>query len=432
MEEQFCEKYFEGKVKPIHLQKFEAKTPKGNMIGGYICRKANRYLGSMVITHIKEKGGRSYDTEQFVQSFPKIHYWDDRHKLKEDDESIIYYCQEKLDGTCIIFYSLNNDLGESIEIIPKTRGQPVADEHILSMIRLIDKKAIKNFFEDDSHNNDTLMFELYGILNRHKIAHTDTYIDIRLIGACIDGNFLNYISLKCYSDLDNFMMPDTVYTIEKYPYENSFMVEWCGTNHKLANYRVTCEGSFPTLYDAISEVRVMLKKINDGYHEENGRRVIEGVVINGEHFKGGQMYLKIKSEDIEAESRGFDTVPRRFILKEVQKYFDEYGSQVEEIYQRDETHYMKYVRFQLEEEFSYEQIHDPRTIRRIKNTFMDVWDSRIPQKSLQNICEELIRDNPEANILELMKKFAKTYPSKKRQSRDVFNILSKVMERGGH
>ncbi len=429
MKEKFCRKYFENKVKPKHLRNFEAKTPQGNFIRGYICRKANKYLGSLVIIHITEKSGKSYDTEQFVQSFPKIHYWDDRHRLKENEESIIYHCQEKLDGTCLIVYSLNDELGDLLEIVPKTRGQAVADERILEMYNLIDKKAIEDFFEGNFHSEDTLMFELYGILNRHEIAHMDTYIDIRLIGAFIDNVFLNYISIKCYSDLENFKTPDSIFTIEKYPFENSFSIRWCSNNHKLQNYRLDCDDSFPTLYDAIQKVKELLKQINEDYFKQNGRRVIEGVVINGEHFHNGQMYLKIKPEDIEAEAREPDFVPRRFILKEVHKYFDEFGSKVSELYEADETHYVKYVKQQLSEEFSFEQIEDPRTTRRIKKVFMDVWDSTIPPKSLQNIAEELVRQNPENNISELMKLFAKTYPSKKRQSHYVFNIISKLLER---
>lgn len=429
MKEKFCEKYFENNVKPKHLKEFEAKTPQGNVIRGYICRKANKYLGSLVITHITEKSGKSYDTEQFIQSFPKIHYWDERHRLKEDDESIIYYCQEKLDGTCLIIYSLNDELGDLLEIVPKTRGQPVADEHILEMYRLVDRKAVEEFFEGNFHADDTLMFELYGILNKHEIAHMDTYIDIRLIGAYIDGVFLNYISLKCYSDLDNFQTPNTVFTIEKYPYENSFSIRWCANNPKLMNYETDCEDTFPTLYDAISQVRELLAQINEKYFKQNARSVIEGVVINGEHFKSGQMYLKIKPHNIEAEARMQDSVPRRFILKEVQKYFDEFGSKVPQLYEEDDTHYMKYVKQQLSEEFSYEQIEDPRTTRRIKNIFMDVWDSKVPPKSLQNISEELVSQYPDKSISELMKIFASTYTSKKRHSRHVYSILSKIHKR---
>lgn len=237
MKEKFCEKYFENNVNPKHLSKFKSKTPKGNIIEGYISRKPNKHLGSIIIKHITEKCGKSYDTEQFVQSFPKIHYWDRRHMLKQDSEQICYNCREKLDGTCLILYSLNDKKGNTIEIVPKTRGQAVADQHILDMFKLIDKKAIEEFFSKPYHFNDTLMFELFGILNKHEIAHMDTYIDINLIGAYIDGNFLNYLSRNCYSDLDNFKMPPTIFTIEKYPYENSFSIRWCGDNSRLGIIR---------------------------------------------------------------------------------------------------------------------------------------------------------------------------------------------------
>ena len=383
----------------------------------------------MIITHITEKNGKSYDTEQFVQSFPKIHYWDKRHKLKEDEGQIIYHCQEKLDGTCLIIYSLNNEQGNSIEIIPKSRSQAVADQRILDMYKLIDKKAIEEFFSNPIHFNDTLMFELYGILNRHEIAHMDTYIDIALIGAFVDETFLDHFSILINSDLDNFKMPDTIFSIEKFPDENTFSVKWNEDNNKLKNYKTISEKTFPTLFDAIQEVKALMEKINQKYFEHNGRRVIEGIVINGEHFFNGQMYLKVKPKDIEAEARQLDSVPRRFVLKEVQKYFDEFGSNVRALYENDDTHYIKYVKHQLKEEFSYEQIEDPRTLRRIKNTFMDVWDSQIPPKSIQNICEELIRENPDSTVPELMKIFARTYPSKKRQSRYAFNIFSKIMSR---
>ena len=429
MKEKFCEKYFNNTVKPKHLREFEAKTPNGNLIKGYISRKPNRYLGSMIITHITEKNGKSYDTEQFVQSFPKIHYWDKRHKLKEDEGQIIYHCQEKLDGTCLIIYSLNNEQGNSIEIIPKSRSQAVADQRILDMYKLIDKKAIEEFFSNPIHFNDTLMFELYGILNRHDIAHMDTYIDIALIGAFVDETFLDHFSILINSDLDNFKMPDTIFSIEKFPDENTFSVKWNEDNYKLKNYKTISEKTFPTLFDAIQEVKALMEKINQKYFEHNGRRVIEGIVINGEHFFNGQMYLKVKPKDIEAEARQLDSVPRRFVLKEVQKYFDEFGSNVRALYENDDTHYIKYVKHQLKEEFSYEQIEDPRTLRRIKNTFMDVWDSQIPPKSIQNICEELLRENPDSTVPELMKIFARTYPSKKRQSRYAFNIFSKIMSR---
>jgi hypothetical protein len=60
---------------------------------------------------------------------------------------------------------------------------------------------------------------------------------------------------------------------------------------------------------------------------------------------------------------------------------------------------------------------------------MEVWDSKVPPKSLQNICEELIHENPDATVPELMKIFAKTYPSKKKDSKFAYNILTAIMKR---
>lgn len=147
-----------------------------------------------------------------------------------------------------------------------------------------------------------------------------------------------------------------------------------------------------------------------------------------EKYFNGPGYLKVKPSDIELEASQPDSVPCRFVLNEVQKYFDEFESDVGKLYENDDTHYIKYVKRQLSEEFSYEQIEDPRTLYRIKNIFMDVWDSKVPPKSLQNISEELIHHNPDASISELMKIFAKSYPSKKRHSRFVYNILNKRLK----
>lgn len=429
MKERLCEKYFNNKIKPKHLRDFEAKTPDGNIIKGYISRKPNQFLGSMIITHVTPKNGDEFDCEQFVQSFPKIHYWDKRHRLKEDDDQVIYHCQEKLDGTCLIIYSLNDRMGNSIEIVPKTRSQAVADPHIMEMYKLIDKTAVEEFFSNPQHAGDSLMFELFGVLNKHDITHIETYIDISLIGAYIDEELLNYIQISSYGDLDDFKKPETIFTIEKLPGENSFSLNWFEDNVKLKNYRQTSNDEFPSLYDAITEVKVLLQEINKQYFERNGRRVIEGVVINGEYVSHGQMYLKIKPKDIEMEARQLDFVPRRFVLKEVQKYFDEFGSNVGALYEKDDTHYIRYVKHQLREEFSYEQVEDPRTLKRIRKVFMEVWDSKIPPKSLQNIAEELVCQNPEASVPDLMKIFAKTYPSKKSKSRFIYNIFQSIEKR---
>jgi len=361
--DKFCTKYFEDIVKPKHLSKFEQKTPHGNSICGYICHKPNKFLGSIVIARLNDK-----PVEQFVQAFPKIHYWDSRHQLK--DEGIIHYaCNEKLDGTCLIIYPLKDEKGNVIELVPRTREMAVADNHILDMYSLIDKNAIYNYFEGYSKEcSDVLMFELYGTLNRHEITYMDTYIDIKLIGMYVDNKFLTNDEMALILDSIVSLRIKPLLYINKGINESEFRIEWDFSNCRIFPYEFEIDDTFPTLYDAIQEVKAILEKINTEYYSYNNRSLVEGVVINGIHVNGSQMYLKIKPTSIEYEARQKRKIPRRFILKEVRKYFDEYGSEVKRLYEEDENHYLDYVSRNLKEEFG-DKAYEPRTKKKIKKCF---------------------------------------------------------------
>ena len=67
--------YF-GDCKEKYISKFEENTPQHNIIKGYICRKPNRFLGSLLITEINGE-----KVEYFVQSMPKIHYFEDERDM---------------------------------------------------------------------------------------------------------------------------------------------------------------------------------------------------------------------------------------------------------------------------------------------------------------------------------------------------------------
>ena len=69
--------YFHNTVKAKDFQSFKETTPQGNIIEGYIYRKPNRFLGSLLITKLNNK---EYERPQFVQSMPKIHYLKEREK----------------------------------------------------------------------------------------------------------------------------------------------------------------------------------------------------------------------------------------------------------------------------------------------------------------------------------------------------------------
>ena len=68
-------KYFND-CKPKYLRRFSEKTPKGNCIKGWICKKSNMYLGSLLIDELNGE-----DHEQYVQSMPKIEYFNDERDI---------------------------------------------------------------------------------------------------------------------------------------------------------------------------------------------------------------------------------------------------------------------------------------------------------------------------------------------------------------
>ena len=85
--------------KEKYLRRFSDETPEGNCIKGWICHKPNRYLGSLLIDEVN---GEKH--EQYVQSMPKIEYFNDERDICLDSEicgvvlndAIAY---EKLDGS---------------------------------------------------------------------------------------------------------------------------------------------------------------------------------------------------------------------------------------------------------------------------------------------------------------------------------------------
>lgn len=135
------------KIGNKHKRDFDVNTPNDNNIKGIIITKRNRFLGSLKITEVNGE-----KTTQYVQGFPKIHYLDKYHEIYPNG----VYGFEKLDGSCIGAYPLFNKQGELIEVIYKSRGLPVCDKNLYSMLHLCDVLKIENFFK--KLNNDKILF----------------------------------------------------------------------------------------------------------------------------------------------------------------------------------------------------------------------------------------------------------------------------------
>lgn len=429
--EMIAEKYFRG-IKIKNLKDFSATTPNGNIIEGVICKKANHFLGSMVIDKITwTERNKTFETEQFIQAMPKIHYYDYNHNMFEKGQ-IVYPVYEKLDGSCLILYGLyyNNEL---IEIIPKTRGLPVADSHIIDMFNEIDHANIEVFFESFKESNPTLLFELFGALNQHSIFYPTVRIDIRLIGGTDNGRFISWNELRWLCRQYDFIQPRKIFNIVFYNGTWKIRV-MPGIFYYYLFMRCSEEETkemlqmeYPTQLDVIQGLKNMITLINKNHFEVHKRQLLEGGVVDAYNHDGNHfMYLKVKSADIEEKCRTENGVPRRFILKEVQKYFDEYGSQAKEIYQKDENHVVEYVNRNLLEEFDPVAVGMKRTQTRIKNIFLDMLEAKEPPKGLQDICSDIVEKYPNTEISDLMRIFAQEYPEKKRQASLAYGIFEKI------
>lgn len=419
--EEAC-KYFDD-IKPKHLAKFDAKTPEGHNIKGYICKKPNFYLGSLLITCLDGE-----EVTQFVQSFPKIHYYDKKDVTLNPNEEI-YSAYEKLDGSNIILYGLKDKEGKLIEIIPKTRNTPVADKHLYELYRFnVDKKGIIRFF--DEYPNNSIMFELYGVGNQHEVIYPTVYINMALIGCYdVDKGFLDSDDLEYIGFDYGFRTPYPMFSLWSYPNGT-----WELVNEKLSplaiNYMDFSGVNFPTLFDLILYIRDMLQKVNQEYAENNyGHIAIEGVVINGKDLNDKQIYIKVKPPEIEEKHRQSDTIRRNVIIKECYKYFDEYGSQVKDLYNEDSNHYVNYIMANLEEEYPKELVQSSKVRKRITNCFFDVWETRKVPESLQLLCEQTVQEYPGYSTGELMGIFMKEHPEMKRQNKSIYRVMNAINSR---
>ena len=169
--------------------------------------------------------------------------------------------------------------------------------------------------------------------------------------------------------------------------------------------------------------------MNSRYNHINGRYATEGVVINCVDSNGYQKYIKVKPRDIENKHRSENGIPRSAIMKEVLKYFDDYGSEVEEIYARDKNHHTEYLHRMLLEDYNEEYVK--KSSKKIEKVFMDVWDSKQVPESLQNIAEELFDEFSSQGITHCMRMFAQRYPMKKKNAKTIYQILEKLFARRG-
>ena len=416
----YSDKYFNGTNKK-YFTSFTETTPKGNVIKGLICQNRNRFMGSLLILEVNDES-----VEQYVQSMPKLHYFEHKNTIPMTNSNKMN-CYEKLDGSCLIIYPLKNKKGEIIEIVPKTRSRAVADNNFINLYDKVDKKPILDYYQKD---DGVLFFELYGVLNQHMILHYDTGIDARLISAYDNqiNCFVDSIEYFNFCNGYNFKLPDKVFTIQSSKSNDNevFIVEF--TSIKYNSYLSEKRYTYESVEECIKGLEELLETLNNNYNEVNNRICTEGVVLNymGEYVKGYgfNRMLKVKPPSIKEKHISITGIPKNSIRKEVYKYFDEYGSDAEELYKTNPQHHTEYIERMLSEEYSTDMIQNSK--KKIEDVFINILDSRIVPVSIHEVCSELFEEYGEnKDIGYCMRMFAEKYPTKKKDSRLVYHILEK-------
>lgn len=389
-----------------YKRKFTAHTYNDNIIKGIIITKRNRYLGSL---HITEVNGE--EVNQYVQGFPKIHYLDRYHELYPQN----VYGFEKLDGSCIGAYPLFDSNGKMIEVVYKSRGMPVCDKNLNSMLQLCDLLKIEKFFKR-LNNDKVLFFELYGIKNLHDIKYYDTYIDLALIGCYNGKDFIEGNELMMLAKMNNFDIPKLLFEIKDY--KLNLLSDF---DKKFDNYIETKQRVFDIydLEDGILKIKEILDEVNVNYQKINNIVATEGVVLNGHDKYLNQLYLKVKPTKIEEKHKG---IPKSEIKKEVYKLYDEYD--VKKLYVTNPNLIFEMIVNGLSEEYSIETINE--NMKLIEKTFIQVAKSKEVPNSINNIANELVLKYPNEDIKDLMRIFAKEYPFYKSESGILYQVLKSI------
>lgn len=425
--QEYADTYFGG-MNSKNLKEFVDVTPQGHKINGYICMSHNYYLGSLLILRVD---GR--ETEQFIQSFPKIKYYEDTRQL--DPVKSEHYCFEKLDGSCLIIYPLMVNNGTTIEYVPKTRGMPVADKRFIKLFNRLDHSKIDNYFL--CHKFDTIVFELYGQDNPHEIFYKDVDLDLTLIGVYRDVNHLlegypddfDGVHERYWLTGEELREVSKEYFVENIPL---FKIEYNDDYYSLSivedslladlNYTndiFSDDNKYSTFMECVFGLKEAIDNINNNYEH----LLFEGVVINSTRPNGGQNYIKVKTSVIEQKHRSQEGIPRKDIIKELNKYFDDYQSQIKELYEADKKCYWPYVREMLLEDYSVEYVDNPKTRNKTEKLFLKVWDARMPSPELDTITDELIEEFPKAEVVDLIRLFAQRYPQLKKQAGKVYTLF---------
>lgn len=196
-------------------QPFSVTSPGGIPFSGYLCRQESEKLGMLAVTELAGE-----ERLEFIPAMPKIHY---PYQQEKDGSARVAIpvahnvtdarFTVKLDGTAVIFYPLADKQGNLLEVIPRTRLQPVlqasrwGDWRALLAEVLPDRKPVE---EAIRVQKVALVFELWGYRNPHLVKY-DTPLQLTLHTAVAHRKPVSYRKLAGIANRYGF---DLVPTLE--------------------------------------------------------------------------------------------------------------------------------------------------------------------------------------------------------------------------
>ena len=408
--QEYADRYFGG-CKSKELKEIDYETPSNHNVKALICRKPNRYLGSLLLLKVDDE-----PVEQFVQGMPKIHYLDNYHMLKSHGIGGYMEVYEKLDGTNICLYALKNAEGEVLEVVPKSRNMGTLDKEFLDKYVQCDTYVFEEFVR--KHPEYTLYLELYGMGNLHMIKHFNTYLDVKYLGAYTGEEFLklgNPFPTRQPRSLFR------IHNIENVVEEEKFYVNTEGIQNLYRGYIVTHGCRCLNMEECISYMKDVMEELNKSYEKVNHRLAIEGVVINGINMKDEFTFIKVKPDTIELAHKSENGIPRQYIMKEIMKYLDENRSIAKDTWRDNPDEVMEYLNRNLRE--SFEQVYIDKSQGKIKRLFEERINPAPTPEEIIRIGDELMEEYPDKSIQDLMRVFGQNYPDMKKSGGKLYKYL---------
>ena len=205
-------------VSARYWQPFETVSPGGHAFSGYLCRQESEKFGMLAITQLDGE-----ERLELVYAMPKIHdpYAKEtdaggleilRVEIPVPPDAVDARFTHKLDGTAIIFYPLSAPDGRVLEVVARTRLQPVISPsrwgnwNELIAEAMPDRTPVERAVTQE---RVVLIFELWGYRNAHLVTYT-TPLAMTLHTAVQNGQVLSYKRLSEIAERYGLNLVDSV------------------------------------------------------------------------------------------------------------------------------------------------------------------------------------------------------------------------------